>query len=284
MGWGWLRFVPTRTHDSPPSKTWTQIVVEPVPTRPTVQKNAKNPASSRVVDTKQAERTKDPVNTSYLGAQNQKVREETQARKAGLIREQASENKTQQREAALQATKMKNPTENAITPAKKLSGLGLAILPKTHRSAQDPAESNPDRPALVTPQGAMGGGEYIKGLKEGEFSALNTREFVFYSYFQRIRERLDRAWVPILRAHLTKMYKSGRTLASDMDHHTKILVHLTTDGEITRVQVISESGTRDLDDAAVKAFNKAGPFPNPPKGLIGTAKEIKIPWEFILRT
>lgn len=249
-----------------------------------MEKNSSAQVSSRVVDTKLAERTKDHIKTKYLGAQNQKVREETQAKKTGIIREQSRENQGTQQRTALNTTKSERPLESSSVTPKKLSNLGLAILPKTYRSSQERAESNPDRPSLVTPPGTVGGGEYIKGLKEGEFSALNTREFVFYSYFQRIRERLDRAWVPILRAHLTKMYKSGRTLASDMDHHTKILVHLSTDGEITRVQVISESGTRDLDDAAVKAFNKAGPFPNPPKGLIGTAKEIKIPWEFILRT
>jgi protein TonB len=48
--------------------------------------------------------------------------------------------------------------------------------------------------------------------------------------------------------------------------------------------MLSESGTGDLDDAAVGAFNQAGPFPNPPKGMIDLNQEIKIPWDFVLKT
>jgi protein TonB len=69
-----------------------------------------------------------------------------------------------------------------------------------------------------------------------------------------------------------------------MEHRTKVLVVLNPSGEITKVQVVSESGTQDLDDAAVSAFNEAGPFPNPPKGIVNTSGLIEIPWEFILRT
>ena len=63
-----------------------------------------------------------------------------------------------------------------------------------------------------------------------------------------------------------------------------MLVTLDNDGQIVRVQVVTESGTSDLDDAAIKAFNDAGPFPNPPKGLIGAAGKVAIRWDFVLRT
>ena len=95
---------------------------------------------------------------------------------------------------------------------------------------------------------------------------------------------MDRAWVPILRQRLLKLYRRGRHLASDTDHSTRVLVVLNGEGEVTRVQMISESGTSDLDEAAIAAFNEAGPFPNPPKGIINSNGEVEIPWEFILKT
>jgi protein TonB len=157
-----------------------------------------------------------------------------------------------------------------------LSGLAVPIIPPKEAKQAEPQPNWADVGSL--PQ------DYVKGLKESEKTALNTKEYVFYGYFQRIRERLDRAWVPILREKLVKLWRTGRQLASDMDHTTQVLVILNKTGEIVRVQVVSESGTGDLDDAAVRAFNQAGPFPNPPKGIIDPNGEIQIPWQFVLKT
>jgi protein TonB len=48
------------------------------------------------------------------------------------------------------------------------------------------------------------------------------------------------------------------------------------------VQVVSDSGVRDLDQAAVEAFQEAAPFPNPPSGIVDSDGTIKIRWDFIL--
>ncbi|MCC7440138.1 MAG: energy transducer TonB [Bdellovibrionales bacterium] len=126
--------------------------------------------------------------------------------------------------------------------------------------------------------------DYVEGLKAGEQTALNTKEFVFYGYFERIRARLDLAWQPLLREHLIKMYRSGRRLASDRDHTTRTRVVLDTRGKVVRVQLLEASGVLTLDDAAVEAFNQAGPFPNPPSGLISPQGTVEIQWEFVLKT
>ena len=36
--------------------------------------------------------------------------------------------------------------------------------------------------------------------------------------------------------------------------------------------------------AAVDAFNDAGPFPDPPAGLVDQNGQIQIPWDFILQS
>jgi TonB family protein len=160
------------------------------------------------------------------------------------------------------------PVEAAIP----LKNLGVGAFSKL---ADRPVESSP---------GAQLSGEYIKGMREGEQTALNTREFVFYGFFERIRGQLDRAWEPILREELIRHYKRGRRLASDQDHVTQVLVTLGARGEVVRVEVQGESGTQLLDETAIRAFNRAGPFPNPPKGLLGTQGTVQIRWEFILKT
>jgi protein TonB len=158
--------------------------------------------------------------------------------------------------------------------------LGIPILPMQK-------EATPQTEAADQPQWAGQANvpqDYVRGVRESEKTLLNTKEYVFFGYFQRIRERLDRAWVPILKQRLLKFYRKGRHLASDTDHSTRVLVVLNSEGEVVRVQVINESGTADLDEAAVSAFNEAGPFPNPPRGIVNPNGEVEIPWEFILKT
>ena len=121
-------------------------------------------------------------------------------------------------------------------------------------------------------------------FKDGETSALNTKEFVFFSYFDRVRKQLDQTWQPMVRGQIEKIYKNGRRLASQTDFVTRTLVTINQKGEIVRVQMVQESGTMDLDSAAINALNKAGPYPNPPKGLLDAQGNAQIRWDFILKT
>jgi protein TonB len=121
-------------------------------------------------------------------------------------------------------------------------------------------------------------------MNPSDQTALNTREYLYFGYFQRIRQRLELQWNGLLKETLTKYYRSGRQLASDMEYSTKLLVILNPAGEIVRVKVMGESGSRELDDVAIKAFNKAGPFPNPPKGLVSRGGEVEVPWTMNLRS
>jgi protein TonB len=121
-------------------------------------------------------------------------------------------------------------------------------------------------------------------LKEGETTALNTQEYVFFGYYQRIRERLDRAWTGLLREQLVRIFKMGRQLASEQEHVTRLLVTMNAGGEVVRIRVIEASGTQDLDEAAIRAFNQAGPFPNPPSGMTDSLGQVEIRWDFVLRT
>jgi len=221
---------------------------------PTYEKNSQK---HRVVQTTPGQKTKEAPKDSYLGFQNQSVDRETNSKNKSIVTGGGSSKKSNKNSRSL-----------------NLSKLGIPLLPEHQVSENEREWATPG----LRPQ------DYVRGLPESDQTALNTREYVFYGYFQRIREQLDRAWIPILREKLLTYHRTGRHLASDRDHTTRLVVVLNAQGEITRVQVIGESGVRDLDDAAVSAFNRAGPFPNPPKGIIDINHEIKIPWDFILKT
>ena len=227
-----------------------------------LEKSAKKLQEKRVVETLLREKLLEAHPESFLGRQNQRVDRQTVSKRQSLL----AQSSDMERKKSPRRSKNKQLD---------LKSLGLPLL------------SSRFKPRMDQPQWATPGTqeeEYIAGVPESDRTALNTREYLFYSYFQHIRERLDRAWVPLLKDRLARYYRSGRHLASDMDHITKVLVILNYRGEVIRVQMISESGTRDLDDAAIRAFNQAGPFPNPPKAMIDSNQQVIIPWEFILKT
>lgn len=259
----------------PPSITrW--IEVEALP--PSQLKSREN-RETRVVQTTKAQKSEQAAPDAFLGEQTQTVDRQTVSRTQTVQSGSAKMAKPSQEQAKSQSQK---ESRTAAVPVPSLGSLAAPILPKFSARTEQQQLAN-DR--VADEFGAAGApSDYIQGMKESDHTALNTREFQFFGYFQRIRQRLDLAWGSVLKEHLIKFYRSGRRLASEMDHTTRVLVTMDQQGEITQVQVIQDSGTFELDDAAVKAFNRAGPFPNPPKGIVDASGKIQIRWDFVLKT
>jgi TonB family protein len=251
----WLLLLGKQATQPPPKVTWIEL--EP----PSKQDR------QRIVQTAPGDHVKDPTADSFLGKQNQTVDRQTVSRDKNVTMGKA--------QARPKAPSESETEKKKRTVAPEISKLGVAMIPNFKETPKD------------EPQWADQGSEakdYVKGVKESERTALNTREYVFYGYYQRIRGRLERAWIPILREKLIRFHRAGRHLASDKEHVTSLKVILNSKGEIIRVKMLDESGSQELDDAAVRAFNNAGPFPNPPQGMLDFRGEIEIPWQFVLRT
>jgi TonB family protein len=205
---------------------------------------------------------------SYLSEKTKVVDEEVSARNSGEIHVIPG-----------QPRPMAKPAQKAVPKNITVADLGVKIVPKVEKQyTEDHTWADQQTGEAVL------GGQYVKGLKEGEVSALNTKEFIFFSYFDRVRRQLDQAWQPILRENIAHIFKVGRRIASNSEYVTRTIVTLNAKGEIVKVQILEESGTHDIDQAAVDALNKAGPYPNPPKGLIDASGLVSIRWDFILKT
>lgn len=280
-----LVLVWTASRPAPTERKMTWIEVDPLP------KTADHGRTrSQIVRTQPGKVVEKAKDDAFLGEKTQVVEREMVAKDSVL---EEMKNRASKRSEAKPRAEMKplarpqSPTE-AMSPSNELRATGAlakfgVAIPVPGKKPQDPTEA-----AAREEEGAMSaqasGGEWVKGFKEGERSMLNTREFVFYGYFQRIRKSLDLAWESSLRDKLTKYFYRGRQLASETDYVTQLMVTLDHDGQIVKVQIVGASGTRDLDDAAIRAFNAAGPFPNPPKGLANAQGQIQIRWDFVLRT
>ncbi len=124
----------------------------------------------------------------------------------------------------------------------------------------------------------------LENIHDDLMTRLNTREYKYFGYYNRIKTQLNQWWVPEVQLKFTKMIKQGRTIASSENKITKLVIILNKSGNLVKVQVLAESGVRDLDDAAVDAFRQAAPFPNPPQGMMETDGTVRIRWDCVVES
>ncbi len=217
---------------------------------------------------------KDP-NAKFLSEHNQRVVEQTRAQTHGDFKNAQLRDMQETKET----TQEKKSKMKQLLAADKKTASGLPVLealkPNFDWDRMDKIGGSKRETASKTD-------DYLKEVKDGAQTMLSTREFLYYSYYNRIRGQLKQYWEPRIKDKVKKIFAAGRSIASDEDRITKVLIVLNTAGTLVKVQVVGESGIRDLDDAAVEAFRQAAPFPNPPKGIVDGDGLIKIRWDFIL--
>ena len=226
-------------------------------------KNAKNiveQSETRINEEK-------PTDTKYLSRNDQTVVKQTRAANSGAFNNTPG--------AMGQADEIVKPQTDVQKRPKKID-IG-DLLPKPQIK---PKEENFTHQALRGAPSATN--DYLPDVETGIQTLLSTREFVYFSYYQRIREKIRVQWEPRIRQKVKKVFAAGRTIASSDDRITKVIIVLNNSGALVKVQVIGESGIHDLDEAAVEAFRAAEPFPNPPSGIVENDGLIRIRWDFIL--
>jgi TonB family protein len=121
--------------------------------------------------------------------------------------------------------------------------------------------------------------DHLEGVDVGEGTFLNTREWKYASYFNRIKQAVATAWDP--NSVLRLRDPTGERFAYK-DRTTILAVTLNDQGSLTDVRVQRTSGVDFLDHTALDAFQKAQPFVNPPRGLADSHGEIKFTFGFYL--
>ncbi|MEE8409853.1 MAG: energy transducer TonB, partial [Myxococcota bacterium] len=117
----------------------------------------------------------------------------------------------------------------------------------------------------------------IEEIDEGEGTFLNSREFKFATYFNRMKRGVSQQWHPMV--EYTRRDPTGR-IYGYRSRMTVLNVTLDATGGLERVEVHRSSGLEFLDREALSAFRRAQPFPNPPKGLVGQSTNFTFPFGF----
>mgnify|MGYP001215872481 CR=1 FL=1 len=121
--------------------------------------------------------------------------------------------------------------------------------------------------------------DHVEGMEEGDGTFLNTREWKYASFFNRVKRNVAETWDPI--SALRKRDPTGQIYAFK-DRHTLLSITLDAEGRISDVHVEKSSGLDFLDHEAIAAFMRAQPFPNPPKGLVDERGAIQFQFGFYL--
>jgi TonB family protein len=236
----------------------------------------------QVVESEPVANAEPPKDAKYLGERSQTVEQETKAKNVDSFRKGGNPSVAGNNGKSLNFKDLA-PKAAALRPPTNQELEGYKQERQKYEVAQN-QDARMGTQSLDNPGSATN--DYLKEVKEGDRTMLSTKEFVYFGYYRRIRERLEVAWNGRLRNTLQSYMGGGggRQLASNRDYVTGVIVILDRNGTITAVQLMQQSGATDLDKAAVDAFNEAGPFPDPPAGLVDERGEIRIPWNFILQS
>lgn len=123
-------------------------------------------------------------------------------------------------------------------------------------------------------------GQGLDDVDEGDGTFLNTREWKYATYFHRIYDSVVAAWRPI---QAIDKRDPERSIFMDRDRITVLSVTIDDRGGIKDIRVVRSSNVDFLDKVAIRAFEDAQPFMNPPAGVLNERGELNYVFGFTIR-
>ena len=192
---------------------------------------------------------------------------------AGLGKKQGLDAKTKVQEQHTVKTKQKTTLSNlSLTKAK----VKKAKKKKKAMTRNQIAKGlNRGNKAL---RGSAKSSQSLDDIPLGDFNQLNTSKYKNYAYNMRVRGRIEQLWFRAINSAVGNISTRGRYLASEV-HRTTLKIVLNSKGKILDVNVMGASGVKEFDESAIKSFNEAVAFPNPPKDMIKNG-QVTLNWSF----
>lgn len=260
------------------------------------KKSLSNP--QQIVNTEEANNDRTPEEAKFLGKKNQMFDRQTKAANVGSFKQagQGVKNGFQlqkyKKMAEVKKQQKKKVEKKAVKKdfskaLKKIKMSDLAMDAKKDMKVKKAAPT-PTMAALGLQNGnhqstgLSASSDFVEDLPLGDMSHLNTQEYKYFGFFDRIRKKLEQHWGYSLRKKARSMMNRGVRIPASENKITSLKITIDSLGNIVEVLVKSTSGVSELDDAAIESFNKAGPFPNPPKGMIVNG-QATIEWGFVVK-
>ena len=255
------------------ARRWAAARGKPASTSPTLEKPVELNPKGQVVDVAPGNNQVAP-DAKYLAETNNRVKTQTVARvqtnkysKAAPKTAADSMLMPMARGRSAPSLLGSNPAELFTSPLgtrqPRLSEIFQAPSKGSDESAPAASGATGDPSEPAAPGGETEGGgapNDALDVARGDGTYLNTREWQFAGFFNRMKQAVSAQWDPNGR-----LRSKGRQLG--MDKKTVMTITLRPDGSIADLFVSKSSGVDELDQEAMKAFEKSQPYPNPPQAL-----------------
>ncbi|MCR9203827.1 MAG: energy transducer TonB [Halobacteriovoraceae bacterium] len=261
--------------------------------------DSKKSKPQQIVTSEQAKNKKRDPKAKFLSKKNQTFDKQMTAKTTGAFKAAGKGNKNgrkkaaqkQQKQApqiATRAVKKPKKTKNGRKQKKKISFADLAVGQKIVKAKPRKKRAAASLSSLGLKHGnkknsgLSANNDFVEDVPLGDMTRLNTVEYKYYGFYHRIKQKLEQYWGNTIQKKALALWKSGRRLPASKNRITSLEIIIDNKGNIVKINVQGSSGVKELDEAAIESFNRAGPFPNPPSGMMknGIAK---IKWGFVVK-
>jgi TonB family protein len=121
--------------------------------------------------------------------------------------------------------------------------------------------------------------DHLADVEEGDGTFLNTKEWKYSTFFNRVKQSVGMHWDP---GSQLRLRDPTGTIYGGKDRFTLLNVTLNSSGGIKNISVEKSCGIDFLDAEAIGSFERAQPFPNPPPGLLATDSTVHFQFGFFL--
>lgn len=260
----------------------------------------KNSKPKQIVTSEKSKNKKRDPKAKFLSKDTQTFDRQTTARNTGSFkaagkgRKDGKKVSSQQQEQTPAVAAVKTPSKvtqkkRGKKSKKKISFADLAVGSKVPKAKPQKKKAAASLAALglqnglKNKSGLSANNDFVEDVPLGDMTALNTVEYKYYGFYHRIKQKLEQYWGNSIQRKAEALWKSGRRLPANKNRITSLQITIDNKGNIVRINVKGSSGVRELDEAAVESFNKAGPFPNPPSGMMKNGLAV-IEWGFVVKS
>ncbi len=204
----------------------------------------------------------DETMARFLSEKKQRVRAEQRAAQTGM---------TENRQQTAQRNNQQSPTQQ---PARRPA-------PPADDGFRDVDISKELAEMNRLNQGQSQVGESLPNdVRIGSFTALNTDQYLYYSFYARIEEQIRYRWENRVMAAIQRFDNITMMNTGNRNWVTQVEFLLDREGFLKSALVMKESGVKIFDMAAINAFREARVFPNPPPEMVKEDGFIHIKYSF----
>jgi hypothetical protein len=226
----------------------------------------------------------------FLSEDIQTVKKETRAAASGMTENREQSLDLSPSRPASQAvvggkTRSNSPSRERLPEVLPNSifseGLGDITIEKKNDEASGRRNTSRELVLPTDPRRNRGisttGEQLPSDIQIGDFTALNTDRFMFYTFYARIEEQIRHRWVRYVKAVI---FGGGDLREGQNEYVTNLEIVLNREGDFVRAIIHDGSGSRDVDAAPILAFREAKRIPHPPREMVKEDGTIRLYYSF----